>query len=95
MILQEGADIMESVIDPFLLTFYSLACIVFALTSYKKPELRVFIVTLLLMTGGITMCILGVELLEAGLTFAGSGVALLSAIILRNKTKIAGAQKDG
>ena len=95
MILQEGADIMETVIDPFLLTFYALACIIFAMTSYKKPELRVFIVTLLMLTGGITMCILGVEILEAGLTFGASGVALLSAIILRNKTKMAGAQKDG
>ncbi len=95
MILQEGADIMETVIDPFLLFFYALACIVFALTSYKKPELRVFIVTLLLMTGGITMCIVGIEIMEAGLTFGASGVAVLSAIILRNKTKMQGAQKDG
>ncbi len=95
MILQEGADIMETVIDPFLLLFYALAAIIYTATSFKKPELRVFIITLLLMTAGITMCILGVEILEASFTFAASGVALLSAIILRTKTKIKGAQKSG
>ncbi len=93
MILQE--DMMETVIDPFLLLFYVIATTIFVFTSYKKPELRLFIGTLVLMTAGITWCLIGLELLEASFTFAGSGVALLSAIILRTKTKMKGAQKSG
>ncbi len=90
MILQE--DVMETVIDPMLLMFYVIASLIFLVTSYKKPELRLFIVTLVLMTGGITWCLLEVEIMEATFTFTASGVALLSAIILRNKTKMRGAQ---
>ena len=93
MILQE--DVMETVIDPMLLMFYVIASTIFLITSYKKPELRLFIVTLVLMTGGITWCLLEVEIMEATFTFIASGVAILSAIILRTKTKMAGAQKSG
>ncbi|MFX1395032.1 MAG: hypothetical protein ACFFAH_15875 [Promethearchaeota archaeon] len=88
MIFQEGADIMGSVIDPMLLVFYALATIVFIATAYKKGEIRVFGLALLLMTGGIVWCILEVEILEATFILIASVVGVIASIILRIKTRI-------
>ncbi|MFX1395339.1 MAG: hypothetical protein ACFFAH_17530 [Promethearchaeota archaeon] len=87
MYFQEGADIMETVIDPMLLIFYVIATIIFIASSYKKGELRMFGLTILLMAGAIVWCIIGVEILEGIFVLTASVIAVVGAIILRIKTR--------
>ena len=84
MIFQEGAaDLMETVIDPMLLFFYIIATIIFAISSYKKPNLRMFIFVCSLMTGAIVWCIVGVELIEGIFVLMASVFCVIGAGILR------------
>jgi len=84
MIFQEGeVDVM----DPVLLVFLILATCVFTLSTYRKAELRMFSLTLTLMTVGVIWCIVGSEVMEALFVIMASSVAGVTAIFLRIKTK--------
>ncbi len=84
MIFQEGeVDVM----DPVLLIFLILATCVFAISTYRKAELRMFSITLMLMTVGVIWCIIGSEIMEALFVIMASSVAGVTAIFLRIKTK--------
>jgi hypothetical protein len=83
MIFQEGVELMDSV----LLIFLILATCVFALSTYRKAELRMFSITLTLMAVGVIWCIIGSEIMEAIFVIMASSVAGVTAIFLRIKTK--------
>jgi len=87
LIFQEGADVMETVVDPMLLAFYCIASVIFLASSYKKGEIRLFGIVVLLMTGAILWCIMVVEIMEAIFVLSASITAVVGAIILRMKTR--------
>ena len=86
MLFQE-ADVMETIIDPMILLFYIIAASIFAISSYKKVDLRLFALTFFLMMGAIIFCIIGIELIEAIFVLTASSVAMLAAVVLRLKTR--------
>ncbi len=86
MIFQEEA-LMETVIDPMLLIFYIVATAIFVLSSYKKPELRLFSVVLICMTIAIVWCIVGIEIMEATFVISASVVSIIATLMLRIKSK--------
>ena len=87
MIFQEGADVMETVIDPMLLIFYIIASLMFVASSYKKGDIRVFGIVVVLMMGAIIWCIIGIEIIEAIFVLSASLFAMIGSIILRMKTR--------
>ena len=86
MIFQEES-LMETVIDPMLLIFFCVATAIFVLSSYKKPELRLFSVTLICMTIALVFCMLTIEIIEASFVVIASGVSILATLMLRIKSK--------
>ncbi len=86
MIFQE-TDLMETVIDPMLLIFFCIATAIFMLSSYKKPELRMFSVVLICMTIALVFCMLTIEIVEASFVVIASGVSVISTLMLRTKSK--------
>jgi len=84
LIFQEGE---VELMDPVLLIFLIIATSVFTINTYRKAELRLFSITLLLMTVGVIWCIIGSEIMEAIFVFTASSVAGVTAIILRIKSK--------
>ena len=87
MIFQEGSDMMETVIDPMLLAFYIIASLIFGISSYKKADLRLFTIAILLMTGAIVWCMIDVEIIEAIFVLTASVVAVISAVMIRMKNR--------
>ena len=86
---------METVIDPMLLAFYCLATIIFALSAYKKPQLRMFIGVFSSMTGAIIWCMIGIELIEGIFVLMASILSVVGAAILRVKITKSGVEDIG
>ncbi len=86
MIFQEDT-LMETVIDPMLLIFFCVATAIFVLSSYKKPELRLFSIVLICMTIALVFCMLAIEIVEATFVVVASGVSILATLMLRTKSK--------
>ena len=88
MLFQEGtANLMETVIDPLILTFFVIAATIFGISSYKKADLRLFAIAFLFMSGAMVFCILEIEIIEATLVITSSVISVIAAVILRIKTR--------
>jgi len=97
MILQGDETVLiDTVINPLLLVFFSIAAVLFLLTSYKKKELRFFTVVLVIMAIAIMFCMVENTSVEGILMVTASTISVLCAIYLRiNTNKDVGGVKSG
>ncbi len=83
MILQtataEESAIM-AFIDPMVLIYYILGIIIFIINAYRKPELRIFLLTFLSMAGSVLFMYLGNPTVEA-LCFFLAGIFSLVGVV--------------
>lgn len=85
--MEEFEGLMITTIEPTLLVLLVIAFTVFLGSSYKKAEMRLFSVTLLLFAVAILFAMASLFLLEGIFVMISAGSSVLAALFLRFKTK--------
>ena len=85
--MEEFEHLMLVTIEPTLLAFLFIAFAVFTISAYKKVEIRLFSVVLLLLAVAIIFAMFEIFVVEAILLMGSSVTSVLAAIVLRIKTK--------
>ncbi len=85
--MEEFEHLMLVTIEPTLLAFLFIAFAVFTISAYKKVEIRLFSIVLLLLAVAIIFAMFEIFVVEAILLMGSSVTSVLAAIVLRIKTK--------
>ncbi len=83
---EEFEHLMLVTIEPTLLAFLFIAFAVFTISAYKKVEIRLFSVVLLLLAVAIIFAMFEIFVVEAILLVGSSVMSVLASIVLRIKT---------
>ena len=84
--MEEFEHLMLVTIEPTLLAFLFIAFAVFTISAYKKVEIRLFSVVLLLLAVAIIFAMFEIFVVEAILLVGSSVMSVLASIVLRIKT---------
>ena len=84
---EEFEGLMLTTIEPTLLVLLLLAFTIFLGSSYKKAEMRLFSLTLIIFAVAIIFAMAGLFLIEGILVMVSSCSSVLAALVLRFKTK--------